>query len=144
MHPVLTSQHARVDASHSRQTFEKTDPQALKLDRFRQHRWSQLQMIPHEDDMCMSVGKLKRHDRHGLRRLSSLVHQNELTGPWHSPSMKIASHLQSSNRNVSALGKFPALPYPPPPPRCFASARRVPVGCECKTLRRNSLSGLHR
>ena len=129
MHPVLTGQHARIDASHSRQTFKQTGPQALELGRFRQHRWSQLHMIPDEDDMCMGAGNQEKYGCHRLRRLSSLVHQDELTGSWHGLSMKIASHLQSSNRNIGALGKFLALRCLPPLPRFSASAGRIPVFC---------------
>ena len=57
-------------------------------------------MIPDENDMCVSVGQLDRNDCHRLCSLSSLVHQNELTG-----HLQIGSHLQGSDNNISFLAK---------------------------------------
>ena len=85
MHPVLKGQHAWVNTSHSYQTFKHTGPQAFEFVCFRQHCWSQLHVIPDEDEMCVSGGQLERNGCHRLCRLSSLVHHNELTGPVRVP-----------------------------------------------------------
>ena len=83
MHPVLTSQHAWVNTSHSYQSFKHTGPQALELGFFGQHCWSELHMLPDEDAMCVRAGLLERDHCHRLCRLSSLVHQNEQTDQGH-------------------------------------------------------------
>ena len=100
MHPVLKCQHAWVNTSHSYQPFKHTGPQAFEFGCFRQHCWSQLHVIPDENEMRVSVGQLERNECHRLCRLSSLVHHNELTG-----HLQIGSHLQGSNNNISFLGK---------------------------------------
>ena len=138
MHPVLKCQHAWVNTSHSYQTFKHTGPQTFEFGCFRQHCWSQLHMIPDEDDMCVSAGQLERDDRERLCRLSNLVHQNELTCPGLVLGPYIARHLQGTNHSISVMGKCLALPLPPPLLRFFAIARRVPISCDGHFLGRDS------
>ena len=126
MHPVLNGQHAWVNTSHSYQTFKHTGPQAFEFGCFRQHCWSQLHMIPNEDDMCVSAGQLERNECHRLCRLSSLVHQNELTGPGNSSVCKSQA---ISKVPITTSVSWPMLvsPIASAASSLFCYARRVPV-----------------